>query len=602
MKAVRWQQVRRALPLATVMLLGGALLWWCGLRGWYAHDEGLLGQSAARVLRGEIPHRDFTDPYTGGLSLLHALLFQLFGARLDVLRRAFDVVAWGWLALLYLLARRWLPRWGAALAALVALAWSVPIYPAAMPSWYVLFGITAALAILVQDGATGRRRALLLAGACLGVALLAKVTALYALAGVLIALGRIRQIEDPAGRARPMLMVGAAAFIVAAGAVVRGAPTPRVLVHVLLPTVALVAVVLATEVRTGLARGVGGDAVFRRQVTWIAAGVALSVVPFLAWLAAHGALAPLLHSLAGVAGERAANAHQSPPSVTAMLYGLPLLLLLAGVIVRQLRLGLLLIVLAMISIVAWDHPPVHRAIWLAVRGIVPLGVAWLVMVWTMRPGDACVRRPDHVLVVVVGSAMVLSQFPFAAEIYYAYLVPLAVLALLAFVPTEGPDRAHAIATAAGLLIFALVQIIPGTPMERGMGRVDAPALVALPGKHGGLMVLPAQADRYRQLLRAMAEAHDTMPIWAGPDAPEVAFLAGRIDRNNNFFAFLDPSTDRVLPEGDLLMRRGVRTVVVQLKPPFSTPIDEAALTRLAEAFPHARRVGTFEVRWRDGVP
>ncbi|MEP6590952.1 MAG: glycosyltransferase family 39 protein [Gemmatimonadota bacterium] len=594
--------MRRALPLAVVMLLGGTLLWWCGLRGWYAHDEGLLGQSAARVLRGEVPHRDFTDPYTGGLSFLHALLFQLFGARLDVLRRAFDVVAWGWLALLYLLARRWLPRWGAALAALVALTWSVPIYPAAMPSWYVLFGVTAALAILVQSGATDRRRALLLAGACLGVALLAKVTALYALAGALIALGRIRQIENSDGRARPMLLAGAAAFIVAAVAVVSGTPTPRVLLHVLFPTVGLVAVVLVVEVRTALGRGVGGDAVFRRQVTWIVAGVALPVLPFLAWLAAHGALAPLLHSLAGVAGQRAANAHQAPPTVMAVLYGIPLLLLLVGVAARQLRLGLLLVVLAILSIAAWDHPPVHRAIWLAVRGVVPLGAAWLVWAWATSARDARIQRPDHVLVVLVGSAMVLSQFPFAAEIYYAYLVPLAVLGLLAFVPTGRPARVHAIVTAAGLLTFALVQIIPGTPMERGMGRVDAPALTTLPGQHGGLLVLPAQAERYRQLLGAIAEAHDTMPIWAGPDAPEVAFLAGRIDRNNNFFAFLDPSTDGVLPAGDLLMRRGVRTVVVQLKPPFSAPIDEAALMQLGKAFPYARRVGTFEVRWREGTP
>jgi hypothetical protein len=40
------------------------------LRGWVPHDEGRLGQSAERILVGELPHRDFDDPYTGGLSYL----------------------------------------------------------------------------------------------------------------------------------------------------------------------------------------------------------------------------------------------------------------------------------------------------------------------------------------------------------------------------------------------------------------------------------------------------------------------------------------------------------------------------------------------------
>src|ERR1700745_2806410 len=47
-------------------------------RGWVPHDEGTLGQSAERVLNGELPHRDFDD-YPGGLTFLHALAFREFG-------------------------------------------------------------------------------------------------------------------------------------------------------------------------------------------------------------------------------------------------------------------------------------------------------------------------------------------------------------------------------------------------------------------------------------------------------------------------------------------------------------------------------------------
>ena len=69
------------------MLAASLLYVWLLLdRGWVPHDEGMLAQSAARVLRGELPHRNFDEVYTGGLSYLNALAFQLFGERLLSMR------------------------------------------------------------------------------------------------------------------------------------------------------------------------------------------------------------------------------------------------------------------------------------------------------------------------------------------------------------------------------------------------------------------------------------------------------------------------------------------------------------------------------------
>jgi 2-polyprenyl-3-methyl-5-hydroxy-6-metoxy-1,4-benzoquinol methylase len=50
-------------------------------RGWIPHDEGQLGHTAERIVNGELLHRDFVEPYTGGLSYLHAISFQLLGTR-----------------------------------------------------------------------------------------------------------------------------------------------------------------------------------------------------------------------------------------------------------------------------------------------------------------------------------------------------------------------------------------------------------------------------------------------------------------------------------------------------------------------------------------
>ncbi len=54
--------------------------------GWIPHDEGAFSQSAERVLNGELPHRDFDEPYTGGLAFVNALAFRVFGVNLASLR------------------------------------------------------------------------------------------------------------------------------------------------------------------------------------------------------------------------------------------------------------------------------------------------------------------------------------------------------------------------------------------------------------------------------------------------------------------------------------------------------------------------------------
>src|SRR3954468_14158528 len=48
-------------------------------RGWIPHDDGAFALSAERVMRGELPHRDFQEIYTGGLAFMHAAVMQVLG-------------------------------------------------------------------------------------------------------------------------------------------------------------------------------------------------------------------------------------------------------------------------------------------------------------------------------------------------------------------------------------------------------------------------------------------------------------------------------------------------------------------------------------------
>ena len=97
------------------MFLWGVCLWLASMlyvaqfvdRGWIPHDEGLLGQTAERVLAGELSHRDFDDVYTGGLSYLHALAFKVFGLRLISLRWTLLVFFMLWVPVLFWIASRY---------------------------------------------------------------------------------------------------------------------------------------------------------------------------------------------------------------------------------------------------------------------------------------------------------------------------------------------------------------------------------------------------------------------------------------------------------------------------------------------------------------
>ena len=106
-----WQGRAARLGVCLVLWLAtGAYLLPFVDRGWIAHDDGMLGQAAERVMAGELPHRDFYDPYTGGLAYLHALGFKILGVRLVSLRWLLFAATLAWVPVVYFLAARFVPQ------------------------------------------------------------------------------------------------------------------------------------------------------------------------------------------------------------------------------------------------------------------------------------------------------------------------------------------------------------------------------------------------------------------------------------------------------------------------------------------------------------
>src|SRR6266849_1702483 len=153
-------------------------------RGWVPHDEGILGQAAERVLHGEMPHRDFNDPYTGGLSYLNAAAFRVLGINLLTLRIVLFMFLVLWVPAVFAAAREFSGPLASAAVTLAAVAWSVPNYSAAMPSWFCLFFATFGTLSLLKYLRQPRTYLLILIGLCGGISFLAKSPGLFFVVGV----------------------------------------------------------------------------------------------------------------------------------------------------------------------------------------------------------------------------------------------------------------------------------------------------------------------------------------------------------------------------------------------------------------------------------
>jgi hypothetical protein len=565
-----------------------AVLWWARLRQWYPHDEGALAQAAARVLQGQMPHRDFSYPYSGLDAPLHALFLVILGPSLAAIRTGFAVVGSLWLLGMAAWFRGHLGSSGASVVVLVLGAWSFAVYPAAVPSWYVTMLVTTAIAVMVPPGFPGAAGSPLVAGVLLGVALGFKVTALYAIAGLAIWLLIRRDERMPAGGRVVVLGL----FLVLAMAIVlllASNTTGRTLVHLALPPLAIVAWAMMEELRAARGRGWRAGVESVRPLLRLAVGAGLGVAPLVLWLLSGGALGRFLVSVAHAGQLRTTFAGMPPPPLTSLLYALPLIaLVLASLGPRPPRTALIALSGAMVLGLAWADFRWHRALWQAMRGAVPIGVL-LLLVWLY------VRRlaPGTWLApVLVFGLMTLSQFPFAAPAYFVYVIPILLMGASGARELAPRSRA-AVATLAILFaLFSYTQVIPAPAAARGWSRGRSVPLARLPGIHGGLLVARDDSVAYDRLLTILRDSVPTGPIWSGPDSPEVGFLAGRQDLNTAFFGFLDEQREERPPLG-----LDAAALVIRRAPAFSAAPTAAQLAEWSRAYAHQADAGAYLVLW-----
>lgn len=617
-----WEGWREAVAVFLVLSGGGVYVWMQLQQGWIPHDEGTLGQSALRVLRGELPHADFDAMYTGGLAALHAVAFEIGGVRLTVPR----YVLWGsfvvWMPTAYWIARRFVGPLLSSVALLLMVTWSVPNYPAAMPSWYNLFLATFGTAALLRYLECRRRRWLVVAGLCGGVSVLFKIIGVYFLAAAGLFLVALEQSEgsvrsepkadgDASSLAYRVVVFGVCGAAVAALAALVHVPA-RVGNHVyfVLPLSLLVLLLVWADMSSAPRGSMSRFRELSSRAVPLLAGAAVPVLLFLIPYLGSTAVDDLVRGLFVLPTRRLGDA--AAPMAGPRTWG-PALLVLSPVVTalflpsrRRWALAAITGVVGGWVVLNGQETTVYRAVWSSLRPLLPLiviaGVGVLARTHADGGGGGWGQGELRVfLLLAVAALCSLVQFPFGATIYFMYVAPIAVLAALAVVSASPGLSTHTPVVAALLcfhLIFAARWLNTGFIRKMGLRYQPNPHTARLELPRGGLLVPEFEKREYENLVAALDEHARGRFIWAGPDSPEVYFLSGRRNPTRALFEFLSVDALRGNDLLSVLREHEVTIVAINRHPAFSDPLEERTLELLSERYPRSMTVGHFSVRWR----
>src|ERR1700682_693013 len=587
------------------------------LRGWVPHDEGAFAQSAERVLQGQLPHRDFLELYTGGLSFVHALAFRVMGANLATLRYVLFGAFLAWIPAVYYVATRFGSPLAAGGVTLLCVAWSVPNYAAAVPSWYNLFLATFAVAAVLRYLETRAPRWMFFAGLCGGFSFVVKSVGLYLLAGIwMFLLFREQSLNQADGENtkersslfRAMAFSSVLFLVVLLILLIRQRSGAEEVVHFVFPTASLGFLLLFREWRGIRVNDAKRFSMLAEMAGPFLAGAALPILAYLIPYIRGHAVTAVIRGVFILPARRIAGASMSPPELLSLLAVVPIAALLAMAALSGRRFRLILttataLALAGVWYLSAREEYVYQAVWYSAANLIPVLILAGVAVLTVSPAicrtSPGLRQQQLMLLLSALSLCSVVQFPFSAAIYFCYVAPLVALtvfALLSLFPQL--SKRLLVCVLAFYLFFAVTRITPGFiyAMEESY-KPDVQTAPLHLDRAGGLRVTAEEAVRYQQLIAAVRE-HTRGPfIYAAPDCPEVYFLAGFHNPTRSLFDFLDDSSGREEILNALELHQ-VNVIVIYDKPAFSSELPDTLREALEDRFPSSRNVGPFEVRWR----
>jgi hypothetical protein len=604
-------------------------------------DTGALAHAAERVLDGELPHRDFDDPYSGALSVLNAASFAVWGEHVSSMRRIWIAAASAFCGLLYFAARRALNRSAALGVVLAAFLWSIPNYPSPMPTWYNLFFAAAGAWALDRYLTTERLAWVAVAGACGGVSILFKVVGLYffAAAGLFFVFqAQSRSLERLAkaasssaqGHASPVqvvasLAIGVGLCLPAVAVVSLIAMTPRIpeLTTFAGPTLVLVGFLL---VRERLVFGVEPVARLVRVVRdtgVMLAGAALPMIVYLAPYALSGSLDDWWQGVFVKPRLRLSDDHMGRPIDANLFCGAMLGLgaAAAAVTVGLNRRFRLVPVFSVVVPGCWlltqaRDPSVYAIVWELLR-LVPLaaaatGVLVLCRMRTEKHEQESAGRTF--LWLALAALFSLVQYPLAHGIYFLYFAPILFLAtanLLAQAehfawPTVRPAGA---ALLTFVILFGGNWVYAANPTLYGVSYSPCNWNARLSTDRARIRYDAATARIYNSLIDEVRR-HSSRGscILALPDCPEIYYFTGRRNPTRTFYDAFDGDYGQAERDQRILRlidRHDINVVVLREWGAVSPlAVSDDLFSELHRRFPHQRQIGDsvntyFSILWRD---
>jgi hypothetical protein len=585
-----------------LLILAAVYLAWFVPRGWVPFDEGMIGETAEWVLRGALPHVDYQEPYTGGLTWLYAALFGLVGVDLVNVRWLLYGASSLSLVVIYAVLRRFLAPLGAALATWVALAWSFPNYFAGLPSWWLLICALGCVWALFRHIETDGLRHAALAGLLAGCAIIIKQTGVYVLLAVVTSLLVGTRERPAAGAVRGLdkwLRFGVCACaVVFAAMIMRTRLGPSEIAYLLVP-------IAASSLALTSPRMVAFGSAFRSRLLAVSLACGTAALPLIVLLVPYVVSGHLGEFVAGTvllpqkrftfASGGMPPLVQLVPGVAIVIGMLPLPSRLSAHETRVLNIARWVLVSGLAAAGFWSalaHQVVFGSV-RAVAALLPTVIAAIVL--SGRMTDDRRRRLLFACSSMLAWAS-LVQFPAGLPAYLCYVMPLAVIAAVAAAEVAPSiPRPGVPAWTALLLIFALFSMNRGYAGTIGVQHLVYRQDVPLNLEKAHLKVRRDHADAYRRLV-ALVDAHaGTGDVLAGPDCPEVYFLTNRLNPSGVVFEFFSSSAGDFF---DADKRAAAKVIVVNGEPEFSPAVKDSVVAQLRVDFPFGEQVGPFEVRWR----
>jgi hypothetical protein len=583
-------------------------------RSWVPHDEGIYGQSAERVLQGQLPHRDFDENYTGGLTFLNALACRVLGLNLGSIRIVLFLIFSMWVPCVFYISSQFVSPPVAGLVTLLCVAWSVPNYSAAVPSWYNLFFATFGIAALFYYLDVRRHRWLMIAGVCAGCSILAKITGIYFVFAVVLFLLFSEQAQDSQSN-HPKQLPGWFTWVLVAGLVVFAAALVRLIhnipslseqIYYTAPTLMLGALLVLREITLAHGRSRERFAALIRNLLPFATGATLPILVFLTPYWITHSVHPVFHALFTLSKRHIFYAATIPPDPQYMCAVAPVALVIIFSIFShqqgKIVYGCFLTVyLSVILLGASNNRLIYGLGWCSIAYAVPLVTLTVAAFLFCTQGTTDPKAQCRLLLVAAAMAEIsVVQFPFSASVYFCYVAPFVILTVTGFLSMiQSLPRFVVSALITFYLLFCIFIVTPGFNLGPAVHekRIDRVSLTMQRG--GGLRVPSADARLYDELIRTIQSHTNGQFIYAAPDCPEVYFLAGLNNPTRTFFDFRDEfagRSQRILRDLEV---HQVSVVAINRDPGFSDKLEPDIVLVLEHLYPYAKVIGKFQVRWRE---